>query len=58
MIIAAYFLSKHTVFGRNMYAYGSNRESARLSGINIGATVRWVYIFSASACTVAGILMT
>jgi ribose transport system permease protein len=58
MILAAYFLSKHTVFGRNMYAYGSNRESARLSGINIGATVRGVYIFSAVACTVAGILMT
>jgi len=58
MILIAYFLSKYTVFGRNMYAYGSNKESARLSGINIGRTVRGVYIFSAISCTVAGILMT
>jgi ribose transport system permease protein len=58
MIAVAYFISKHMVFGRNMYAYGSNHESARLSGINISFTVCGVYIFSAVACSVAGILMT
>ena len=58
MILIAYFISKQMVFGRNMYAYGSNHESARLSGINIALTVCGVYVFSAFACSVAGILMT
>ena len=58
MIIIAYFISKHLVFGRNMYAFGSNHESARLSGINITLTVCGVYVFSAFACSIAGILMT
>jgi len=56
--IIALFIAKKTVFGRNVYAYGSNKESARLSGINIRFTLYGTYIFSAVMCAIAGILIT
>lgn len=57
IIILGIFITGRTVFGRNIYAYGSNKESARLSGINISSTVYGVYIFSSIVCGIAGILM-
>jgi len=56
--LIALFIAKKTVFGRNVYAFGSNQESARLSGINIRFTVYGTYIFSAIMCAIAGILIT
>lgn len=58
IIVLAWFMTNKTVFGRNVYALGSNREAARLSGINIRKTTYGVYIFSALACSIAGILLT
>ena len=58
LIIIAFFIARKTVFGRNIYAYGSNRESARLSGINVRVTVYGTYIFSAVMCAIAGVLIT
>jgi ribose transport system permease protein len=57
IIIVAMFIAKKTTFGRNYYAYGSNKEAARLSGINVRFTVYGVYIFCAIVCGIAGILM-
>ncbi len=57
IIFLGIFITGRTVFGRNIYAYGSNKESARLSGINISFTVYGVYIFSSIVCGIAGILM-
>jgi len=51
------FIAKKTTFGRNMYAYGSNKEAARLSGIRVRSVVYGVYIFCSSVCGVAGILL-
>ena len=45
-------------FGRNVFAIGSNREAARLSGIDIRMTTYGVYAVSGLAAAVAGILMT
>lgn len=58
VIIIAMFITTKTVFGRNVYAIGSNKEAARLSGINIRKTTYGVYIFSAFVCSIAGILLT
>lgn len=52
------FVSKYTVFGRNMYAIGSNTEAARLSGIKIGINICGIYAFSGLMSAIAGILMT
>ena len=57
-IIIGWFVSKYTVFGRNIYAIGSNEEAARLSGIKIGLNICGIYAFSALMSSVAGILMT
>jgi len=43
---AAIFMLRLTAFGRNVYAVGSNPEAARLSGINVGLTVFFVYVIS------------
>lgn len=58
IIIIAYIIMKKMVFGRNIYALGSNKEAARLSGINIRITTYGIYMFGAFASAVAGILMT
>ncbi|MDD3369332.1 MAG: ABC transporter permease [Lachnospiraceae bacterium] len=58
IILISLFISKKTIFGRNMYAYGSNKEAARLSGINTRMTVYGVYVYSAVLCGIAGILLT
>jgi len=57
-IIIGWFVSKYTVFGRNIYAIGSNEEAARLSGIKIGINICGIYAFSGLMSSVAGILMT
>lgn len=55
-VAAAVFL-RFTKRGRYIYAVGSNRESARLSGINVRATILTVYALSAVLAGVAGLLL-
>jgi ribose transport system permease protein len=43
---AAYVVLRFTVFGRAIYAVGSNPEAARLAGIDVGFTVFSVYVIS------------
>jgi ribose transport system permease protein len=54
--VPAYVLLHHTRFGRYIYATGSNREAARLSGVNVGGTIYLVYIISSTLAALAGIL--
>lgn len=56
--ILGFIVLNKTVFGRNIFAYGSNKETARLSGINIHKTIYGVYMFSATCCGIAGFLLT
>lgn len=44
--------------GRYMYAIGSNLESARRAGINVGASILTVYAISGLLAGIAGILLT
>lgn len=48
--IIMFFVTRHTTFGRNFYAVGSNARAAHLSGIN----VRWTRI---SAFVICGMLV-
>ncbi len=52
----AYFLARNTKFGRFTYAVGSNREGARLSGVNIVAVTLGIYVMSGVLAAVAGII--
>lgn len=58
VIIVTFILTTKTIFGRNIFAYGSNIEAARLSGINTAAVTLSVYTLSGILSGLAGILMT
>ena len=58
IVIVSIIMSRYTTFGRNIYAIGSNIETARLSGIRIGVNTCGIYAFSAFCASVAGLLMT
>ncbi|MEP1879807.1 MAG: ABC transporter permease [Sulfitobacter dubius] len=51
-----HFLLKQTKWGRHIYSVGSNPEAARLSGIDINATVCLVYVLSGSLAALVGVL--
>ena len=52
------FLLSHTRTGRHIYAIGSNREAARLSGVNISRTTNVAYMVSAFCACVVGFITT
>lgn len=52
------FLTKHTTFGRYLYAIGGNPEAARLSGINLRAHILAVFGLIGGLAGVAAILYT
>lgn len=52
------YLTSNTRFGRYIYAYGGNKEAARLSGINTGAVVFKVYLLMGILCAVCGVVLT
>jgi ribose/xylose/arabinose/galactoside ABC-type transport system permease subunit len=57
MIIIANIVLKHTRFGANVYAVGSNEQAALLSGINVKAVKITVFTISGFMAAMAGILM-
>ncbi|MFW3171584.1 ABC transporter permease [Geodermatophilus sp. CPCC 206100] len=50
------FLLRYTAFGRAVFALGSNREAARLNGINVAATTLLVYVIAGLAAGLASVL--
>lgn len=57
-VVIAFIIARWTVFGRNVYTIGSNKEAARLSGINVGWVTIGVYMLCAVFAGVAGVLFT
>lgn len=53
-----WFLMRRTVFGRNAYLIGSNREAARLSGIDVKRHLLLGFLLMAVFYAVAGMLTT
>ncbi len=56
-IILSWFVLTRTIYGRSVYAIGSNEESARLSGISISRNIIYVYATSALLSGLAGIML-
>lgn len=56
-IIAAIFLNK-SLFGRYVFALGSNEEAARLSGVNVDFWKIVTYAVGGLICGVAGLLIS
>ncbi len=51
---AAHIFMTHTRLGRNIYAVGGNEEAARLSGVNVGFVLVFVYVVSALTAGLGG----
>ncbi len=56
--ILAAFVLKKTIFGRYVYAIGSNEEAVRLSGVNVDRYKILVYMTSGLFSGFAGVMMT
>ena len=56
VVVITSFVLRRTVFGRYIYAVGSNPESARLSGVPVTAVLVSVYSIAGLLAAVGGIL--
>jgi ribose transport system permease protein len=54
--VAVWFLLTQTPFGRRLLAIGSNQSSARLTGLNVPATITLSFVASGTIAGVAGVL--
>lgn len=52
------YVTSQTVFGRRVYAVGSNMEATRLSGINVQAVKLWIFGIMGVMCALAGMVNT
>jgi D-xylose transport system permease protein len=53
-----YILSKHTPFGRHLYAIGGNAEASRISGIPVERTIIIAFAITGAAVAITGFLQT
>lgn len=53
---AGWFVLEHTSYGRYIYGIGSNAESSRLSGINVGKIMVSVYGLCGMLASLAGVV--
>lgn len=54
--LAAHVTLSRTVYGRWLYAIGTNAETARISGVPVERTVTWAYVFSGACAAIGGLL--
>lgn len=54
----AWFILNRTVFGRYVYAVGSNPEAARLAGVPVAMVTTAVYLIAGVLAAVGGVLLT
>jgi methyl-galactoside transport system permease protein len=54
--ILIWFVLNKTVFGKNVYAIGGNREAAVVSGVNVFKTIMGIFILASVLYGVAGVL--
>ena len=52
------YVATQTVFGRRVYAVGSNMEATRLSGVNVQAVKLWIFGIMGLMCALAGMVNT
>ncbi len=58
VVVVTAFMLRRTVFGRYIYAVGSNPESARLAGVPVTRVLVAVYMIGGLLAAVGGILFT
>ena len=56
VMVAFWFLLKHTRFGRYTYAIGSNVQTAFHAGINVNKTLVWIYTLTGALVGLASMI--
>jgi inositol transport system permease protein len=56
ILIVTWYLLKHTVFGRSIYAIGGNEEAANASGINVNKIKIQAFVINGIFVGIAGVL--
>ena len=54
--LVMYWISRHTAFGRHIFAVGSNEKAAKLSGINTQRVKRLVYLLMGFLVAISAVL--
>ena len=54
--IIIWFILNKTVFGKNVYAIGGNREAAVVAGINVFRNIMFIFILASLLYGIAGVL--
>lgn len=57
IFLAVFFIMSKTRTGRHIYAIGSNRDAAKLSGVSIYMTTTKAYLISALCSSVVGLIL-
>lgn len=55
-ILLIWFILNKTVFGKNVYAIGGNREAAVVSGVNVFVTILGIFVIAGLLYGVGGVL--
>ncbi|MBN1972071.1 MAG: ABC transporter permease [Sedimentisphaerales bacterium] len=56
IFIITWYLLKHTIFGRSIYAIGGNEEAANASGINVNKIKMQAFVINGIFVGIAGVL--
>ena len=56
LALVLHIVSRHTPFGRRIYAIGSNERTARLSGIHVEWVKTWIYILMGALVAVTAVI--
>ena len=58
VLAIVWVIMRYTVYGRSMYAIGSNPTAARLVGVRSARFIFIGFILSAAACALSGLMLT
>lgn len=56
LALVLHVVSRHTPFGRRVYAIGSNERTARLSGIHVERVKTWIYVLMGALVAVTAVI--
>jgi ribose transport system permease protein len=58
VMLFVWLVMRYTVYGRSMYAIGSNQSAARLVGVLSKRFIFCGFVLSAAACALSGVILT
>lgn len=57
VVLISFYVLTQTVFGRQIYALGGNREAVRLSGINVNKLEIKTYVINGALAAIGAVIL-